>query len=65
MIPNIDSFIVLFERLYPNTTKAFKDIYKLFIERALVKLLRASRLQKYRLTEKGGVLGAWRKRNLP
>lgn len=44
---NIDSFIVLFERLYPNTTKAFKDIYKLFIELALVKLLRARGLLCY------------------
>ncbi len=37
---NIDAFVELFERLYPNTTKAFKDIYKLFIELGLIKLLK-------------------------
>ena len=37
---NIDSMVVLFEQLYPNTTKSFKDIYKLFIEAGLTQLLR-------------------------
>lgn len=37
---NIDSMVALFEKLYPNTTKAFKDIYKLFIEAGLTQLLR-------------------------
>ena len=37
---NIDSMVVLFEKLYPNTTKSFKDIYKLFIEAGLTQLLR-------------------------
>jgi hypothetical protein len=34
------AFSELFECLYPYTTKAFKDIYKLFIELGLVKLLK-------------------------
>ena len=37
---NIDSNVALFEKLYPDTTKSFKDIYKLFIEVGLTKLLR-------------------------
>lgn len=37
---NIDSMVELFEKLYPNTTKSFKDIYKLFIEAGLTQLLR-------------------------
>ena len=37
---NIDSMATLFERLYPNTTKSFKDIYKLFIEAGLARLLK-------------------------
>ena len=37
---NIDSMVAVFEKLYPNTTKSFKDIYKLFIEAGLTQLLR-------------------------
>lgn len=37
---NIDSMVTVFEKLYPNTTKSFKDIYKLFIEAGLTQLLR-------------------------
>jgi len=37
---DIDRFTGVFARLYPNTTKAFKDIYKIFIELGLSRLLK-------------------------
>ena len=37
---NIDKYISLYEKIFPRTSKGFKDIYKYFIELALVKLLR-------------------------
>lgn len=37
---DIDKFTEVFARLYPNTTKAFKDIYKIFIELGLSRLLK-------------------------
>jgi len=42
---NIDSQLALLARLYPETTKEYKDIYKVFIELGLAKL-----------TTKGGTL---------
>ena len=35
---NIDDQTTVFERVYPRTTKSFKDIYKIFFELALSKL---------------------------
>ncbi len=36
---DIDNDIKVFERIFPRTTKSFKDIYKLFFELALSKLV--------------------------
>ena len=36
---NIDKMIKIYAKLYPNTTKAFKDIYKIFIELGMSKLI--------------------------
>ena len=37
---NIDSSVNIYATLYPNTTKSFKDIYKIFIEMGLLKLVK-------------------------
>jgi len=36
---NIDKMTKIYAKLYPNTTKAFKDIYKIFIELGISKLI--------------------------
>ena len=36
---NIDNMVDYFKKLYPNTTKGFKDIYKLFFDASLNRLL--------------------------
>ncbi|OGJ49828.1 hypothetical protein A2335_05160, partial [Candidatus Peregrinibacteria bacterium RIFOXYB2_FULL_32_7] len=41
----IDRYTKIFEKVYPKTTKAFKDIYKIFMDKSLSDLIR-----------KGGVL---------
>jgi hypothetical protein len=44
---NIDSQIAILARLYPETTKEYKDIFKIFIELGLTKLTAQSRTLCY------------------
>lgn len=44
---NIDDLTSLYARIYPNSTKHYKDIYKIFIELALSKLLSANGSMTY------------------
>jgi len=44
---NIDSSIEIYARLYPNTTKYYKDIYKIFIERSVTAILKENGVMTY------------------
>ena len=43
----IDDYTEIFERLYPRTTKEFKDIYKIFIDKSLSELTRKEGILTY------------------
>ncbi|MDD4083687.1 MAG: N-6 DNA methylase [Sphaerochaetaceae bacterium] len=43
----IDEYTRIFEKIYPNTTKAFKDIYKIFIDKSISELNRDNGILTY------------------